>query len=105
MDRKKELKLQYKQMKPEMGIFIIRSKVNGRYFLKGTQDLRGGLNGTRVKLRCGLHPCREFQKEWDEFGPDNFIIEILERLTYDGMNSRSIIVRSWGYCRCTGRKY
>ncbi|MEG3072050.1 MAG: hypothetical protein RQM92_15440 [Candidatus Syntrophopropionicum ammoniitolerans] len=41
MDRKKELKLQYKQMKPEMGIFIIRSKVNGRYFLKGAPRLTG----------------------------------------------------------------
>jgi hypothetical protein len=30
MDRKKELKLPYKQMKPEMGVFLIRCKVNNK---------------------------------------------------------------------------
>ncbi|MDD2553286.1 MAG: GIY-YIG nuclease family protein [Desulfotomaculaceae bacterium] len=89
MDRKKELKMQYKLMKPEMGIFIIRSKVNNKCFLKATPNLRGVINGTRVRLGSGFHPCRELQKEWDEFGPEKFSIEILERLAYDKDEAKS----------------
>lgn len=89
MDRKKELKMQYKQMKPPMGIFIIRSKVNNKCFLKTTQDLRGVINGTKVRLEGGFHPNRELQKEWKEFGPENFTIEILENLEYDKDESKT----------------
>ncbi|MDD4334038.1 MAG: GIY-YIG nuclease family protein [Desulfotomaculaceae bacterium] len=87
--RKKELKMQYKQMKQDMGIFIIRSKANNKCFLKATPDLRGVINGTRVRLGGGVHPYRELQKEWDEFGPDNFTIEILENLEYDKDESKT----------------
>lgn len=41
MDRKKELKEQYKQMKTEMGIFIVHNKVNNKYLLIKTQNLHG----------------------------------------------------------------
>lgn len=50
MDRKKELKLQYKQTRPQMGIFTIRSKVNNKCYLQAAQDLRGVMNGARVRL-------------------------------------------------------
>ncbi len=83
MDRKKELKLQYKQMRPPMGVFIIRSKVNQKCYLQTAQDFRGVMNGARVRLAAGIHPYRELQKEWNEYGPENFTIEILEKLEYD----------------------
>ena len=87
MDRKKELKRQYKEMKPQMGIFIIRSKVNNKCYIQATQDLRGVINGAKVRLEGGSHPYRELQKEWDNFGSENFIIEILENLEYDNDES------------------
>jgi len=89
MDRKKELKSQYKQMRPQMGIFIIRSKVNNKCYIETTQDLRGTVNGTKFKLGAGSHPNRELQKEWKEFGEGNFIIEILENLEYDKEESKT----------------
>ncbi len=30
-----------------------------------------------------MHPNRKLQKEWTEFGSDNFTIEILDNLEYD----------------------
>lgn len=81
--RKKELIAQYKQTKPRMGLFIIRSKVNNKCYLQATQDLRGVMNGAVVRLRAGMHPNRELQKEWKEFGAENFTMEILEHLAYD----------------------
>lgn len=89
MDRKKELKEQYKRMKPQMGIFVIRSKVNNKCYIKTTQDLRGVINGTKVRLEAGMHPNRELQKEWNDFGPGNFTIEILENLEYDKDESKT----------------
>ncbi len=81
--RKKELIAQYKQMKPPMGIFIIRSKVNNKCYIEETQDLKGKMNSARAKLSAGLHPNQELQKEWADFGPENFTIEILAHLEYD----------------------
>lgn len=83
MDRKKELKLQYKQMKPEMGVFIIRSKVCNKFYIEAASDLKGKINGARFKLEAGIHPNKELQKAWKDQGEENFSIEILEYLQYD----------------------
>lgn len=89
MDRKKELKLMYKQMKPDMGIFIIRSKTNNKCYIGATQDLRGTINSTKFKLSAGGHPNKELQKEWNEQGEGNFVIDILEKLKYDKDESKT----------------
>jgi hypothetical protein len=81
--RKKELIEQYKRTKPDMGLFMIRSKTANKCYLQATQDLRGVMNGALVRLSGGMHPFRELQKEWNETGSENFTIEILERLEYD----------------------
>jgi hypothetical protein len=87
MDRKKELKRQYKETKPAMGIFIVRSKVNNKCYIQATKDLRGVMNGAQVRLQGGIHPYRELQKEWSEVGSENFRIEILEYLEYENEES------------------
>jgi len=89
MDRKKELKEQYKQMKTEMGIFIIQNKINNKYLLVTTQNLHGMINRTRFQLKSGGHPNRELQKEWNELGEGNFIFTILETLDYDKDESKT----------------
>ncbi|HYE11453.1 MAG TPA: GIY-YIG nuclease family protein [Patescibacteria group bacterium] len=89
MDRKKELKLLYKQTKPEMGIFMIRSNVNNKCYIQTTQDLRGVMNGAKVRLAAGMHPYKELQKDWNDLGSENFTIEILEMLEYDKDESKT----------------
>lgn len=89
MDRKKELKQQYKQMKPKMGIYMIRSNVSKKCYVEKTQNLRGAINSTKFKLKSGGHPNRELQKEWNKFGESNFTIEILEYLEYDKDESKT----------------
>lgn len=83
MDRKKQLKQQYKEMKPDMGIMIVRSHVSNKCFLQATPNLKGTINGTKFKLNAGSHPNRELQEDWHRFGEDNFSVEILEQLKYD----------------------
>ncbi len=89
MDRKKQLKEQYKQMKPDMGIFIIRSKSNNKYHLRVTQNLKGVMNSTKFQLNANGYQNEELQNEWTEFGAEKFEIEILEILQYDKDESRT----------------
>ncbi|NLV91706.1 MAG: GIY-YIG nuclease family protein [Firmicutes bacterium] len=82
MDRRKQLKAQYREMKPDMGVFMIRSKANEKHYLEETQDLKSAINATKFKLKAGIHPHRELQQDWTRYGEDNFSIEILDQLEY-----------------------
>lgn len=83
MDRNKELKLQYKQMKHPMGVFIIRSKFSNKCYLEATNNFHARFNSTKVKLESNFHPFKELQKDWNEYGEEGFTFEILENLEYD----------------------
>jgi len=83
MDRRKELREQYKNMKPDMGVFIVRSNCSNKCYIEGTKDLRSAINRTRFILQYGGHPNKGLQKDWKELGEENFVIETLEKLPYD----------------------
>lgn len=83
MDRKKELKEQYKQMKPDMGIYVVRCNSNDKCYIGTTKNLKGKINCTKFQLGSGGHPNKELQKEWKEYGEVNFEVEILDKLEYD----------------------
>lgn len=83
MDRKKELKLQYKEMKSQMGIFMVRSNSSNKCYIEATQDLKSKINSTKFKLGAGGHPNKELQKDWKEYGEEHFTIEIIDNLEYD----------------------
>jgi hypothetical protein len=82
MDRKKELKQLYKTTKHPMGVFMIKSKRNGKCHVQAAPDLRAGMNGAKARLNGGVHPVTELQKEWKQFGSDSFAVEVLEELCY-----------------------
>lgn len=88
MSRRKELKELYKNMKPDMGIFIIKANFNEKFYIEGTQDLNGTINSTKFKLELGKHPNKELQKHWKEQGETAFTIEVLEKLEYDKDESK-----------------
>ena len=87
--RKKELKLQYKLTKPDMGVFVIRSSRSPKCHVQAAGDLRAAVNGARARLGGGLHPFRELQKEWEEYGGESFSFEILESLPYEEDESKT----------------
>ena len=88
-ERRKELVEQYKQQKPDMGIFIIRSNGGGKCYIQSTPDLRGVMNGALARLEGGMHPVKELQQEWDKYGPEHFTTEVLETLPYDEDESKT----------------
>ncbi len=90
MDRKKELKDMYKQMKTEMGIFIIESKLNNKYYLETTQNLKGKMNSVKFQLELGSFRNNEdLQEDWKKQGSKNFELKILEVLEYDKDESKT----------------
>lgn len=79
MDRKKELKEQYKEMKTEGGVYQIKNTKNQKVFVAATPNLKT-INGKQMMLRGGGHKNRQLQEEWNQFGEDAFVFEVLEVL-------------------------
>lgn len=89
MDRKKELKEQYKQMKPEMGILYFGCKPTGKVYLAYAKNIKGIMNGMQFKLMMNGHPYKNLQKEWNEYGEDHFEVKVLDRLDYNKDESKT----------------
>lgn len=81
-DRRAALKAEYKNRKPNMGIFQIKNNVNGKIFLAASPNLDGALNRYNMAAHLGLdyNLNRELTREMKEFGIENFSFEVLDRL-------------------------
>ena len=82
MDKtKKELKKEYQQNHPAMGVYQIRNLVNGKVLIGSALNLTGALNSPKFQLTAGSHVNKSLQAEWREFGSESFVFEILDELT------------------------
>jgi DNA-binding CsgD family transcriptional regulator len=79
MDRKKELKQQYKETKIEAGVYQIRNTKNQKLLVESTMNLKS-INGRRFELEMGTHQNKLLQYDLKEFGAETFVIEVLEIL-------------------------
>ena len=80
MKTKKELKEEYNNVKPRIGVFQIRNTVNGKIYIEASVNLDKIWNRHRVELNFGGHRNASLQKEWSEFGETNFKYEILSEI-------------------------
>lgn len=83
MKSKKELKDSYKEMKFKIGVFQIRNITNNKIYIEASTDLVAIWNRHKFQLNCGLHTNTYLQKEWIEFGQENFTYEILSEIKQD----------------------
>jgi hypothetical protein len=86
MDRKKELKEQYKNIKPDMGIVIIKPDFVNKCYLEATRRMKSAINKNIFTLDFGTHINKELQKDWNEKGKEHFKIDVLDELEYDEAN-------------------
>lgn len=82
MDRRKQLKQMYKRMRPDMGIFMIRSTTTGKVYLEATPNLKSSMNAGVFKLKMGMHRSRELQQDWKRYGEHDFSVQVLDTLEY-----------------------
>ncbi|WP_240675946.1 GIY-YIG nuclease family protein [Ammoniphilus sp. CFH 90114] len=79
MDRKKELKQQYKEREQQAGVYQIKNTKNQKVLVDSAVNLKT-MNGKLLQLRVGSHMNRALQEEWKQFGEDSFVFEVLEIL-------------------------
>ncbi len=70
----------YKQRQLIGGIYKIKNKANGKCLLQSTTDLAGSKNRFEFSVSTGSCISYKLQKDWNEFGQDSFIFEVLEEL-------------------------
>ena len=83
MKSKKELKDEYKQKKLKMGVFQIKNIINSKIFIGSSLDLDAIWNRHKSQLQFRSHPNKELQKDWNEFGEENFTYAILAEIKQD----------------------
>jgi len=79
-ERKKEIKQRYKQAGTPMGVLQIKNMVNGKLLIVSCFNLDGKINSHRFQLTRGVHRNPELQKDWNQYGPESFSFEVLDRL-------------------------
>jgi group I intron endonuclease len=78
MKSQREVRREYKERKKSAGIFQVKNTANGKILLGSSLNLEGPLNSHKFMLSTGLHRNQTLQKEWNEYGGDKFVFEILE---------------------------
>src|SRR5699024_9827229 len=80
MDRKNELKQQYKEIEVEAGVFQIKNTENDKIFIGSTMNLKT-INGIKFMLETNAYtPNKKLQTEWNKFGGEMFTFHVLEKL-------------------------
>ena len=102
MPDKKELKNQYKQNQPRMGVFQIKNLANGKIFIGRGMNVQGKLNSAKFQLEQGSHPSREMQNDFKQNGVENFSFEVIDYLdpkkddiNYDYTDDLKLLEEMW----------
>ncbi len=78
MKSRKELNREYLERPKLAGVFQVKNTATGKVLLGSSLNLEGVLNGHRFMLKTGSHRNKTLQADWNEYGADNFVFEILE---------------------------
>lgn len=81
MSTRADLKRAYRDRERQAGVYKIENTANGKVLLASAMDLHGPLNRHRFALRAGGHPNRQLQLDWNAFGEEAFVFEVLEVVT------------------------
>ncbi len=80
MKTRKEIKEDYKLLKPKLGVYQIRNLQNGKVYIASSINLGSAENSQLFQLGANSHPNSDLQKDWQSFGAGNFTFEILHEL-------------------------
>ncbi len=77
---RKALRGAYKERAIIGGVGAVRNLKNGRMLIESAADIAAKKNRFEFARSSGLCIYPRLQKDWDQFGPDAFIYEVLEQL-------------------------
>ena len=78
-DRKITLKREYKEKKTLMGIYKIENLANRKLYIGASNNVPSMFNRHQFGLKIGSHENKELQNDWNEYGKDNFVFELLDK--------------------------
>ncbi len=92
-ESRKELVRQYKELKPQAGIYVVRCIPSGHAWVGISRNLGATKNGLWFGLRAGLQRETSLQAEWNAQGEQAFEYEALEVLDEDvhALNDFSVL--------------
>lgn len=73
---------QYRQNLPSM-IYEIHNTMTKQIYVGQTSQGRRRWSEHKSKLRKGIHPTSQLQKDWDKWGEDAFRFDVVEELPCD----------------------
>ena len=60
-----------------MGIFSFKNIINDKVLIDHSLDIMAKWNRDKMELGLGKHRNNNFQKDWNQYGQDKFVFEIL----------------------------
>ncbi len=95
MKSREDIKREYKARQKPAGVFQIKNTANGRVLLGSSLNLEGPLNAHEFMLKIGSHRNKALQKDYDEYGADKFVFEILEEVKVEEDPSFNLSDELW----------
>ena len=80
MENRKQLTERYKQRKIIGGVYRLTNTHNGMYLLDYATNIEAKRNSFNFMVSTGSCYHHKIKKDWDEFGRNAFVFEILETL-------------------------
>lgn len=73
-----ELKKQYRETPPPMGVYAIRSLSSGRVIVEASTNVHAAMNRARFELDRKSYRDKQLQQDWLAFGPDHCRFEVID---------------------------
>ncbi len=77
---KSEIRNNYKKALTTMGVYQVRNLVNGKIFVGSSKNIPARINRHKFELRYGSENVAELQDDYNKYGEDKFIYEIIDEL-------------------------
>lgn len=85
------------------GIYEIKNTINHKVYIGLSSNIRNRFNYHRYALRNNIHTNRFLQDDWNIYGEDNFVFNIIEECPEDLLSEKEIELIS--EYNATNRKY
>src|SRR5512146_299824 len=81
---------QYKEHKPEAGVFALRCAATGEAWVGISKNLGQQQNGIFFSLRHGGYPNPAAQAAWNAHGAEAFSFDVLEAIDAGGLSAMGL---------------
>ena len=71
-----------------IGVYKIVNKINGKYYVGSSNDIKCRWSGHKNKLNNNVHENSHLQRSWNKYGSNNFDFIIVEETLNDKLSEQ-----------------